>query len=277
VLTVLVCAKVSRRSHLKKLIEAYNCGTPSKVESFSTIASAMGAVARLGAEVDLVFYSLAGSENGVEDIRLLQGPLSDVPIIVEFARDHDHPPRALELLALGAYVVCSERIGRAEVLWDMFTRARGGMPPYEVIMDVTAPRDNWGFMSMVFRPGSLDLNDYVLAIRPVMDILKLNPRRLDEVDPGRRDLRERVQEAIKSREVLIAQISSQTGNTLYEIGHADALKKRIVILRRTGSSDVPALLNGFLRVEYSTMTELAMRLFFGLGGTRAMLGPPASP
>ena len=103
-------------------------------------------------------------------------------------------------------------------------------------------------------------------------MLRLELRRLDEIDPAPLDLREAVRAAIAEREVLVAQVSSTTANTMYEVGYADALKKKkIIFLWRRGSTPVPALIAGFRHVEYSTMTELAMKLFFGLGGTRADL------
>lgn len=117
---------------------------------------------------------------------------------------------------------------------------------------------------MVFTPGSLDYSEYEFAIRPVTDALGLELRRVDEIALGLADLRQRVLEAIRARDVLVAQMSTQTSNTMYEIGCADVLGKPVILLRRTGSTAIPALLRGLFYVEYSSSVELAMRLHFGL-------------
>jgi len=67
---------------------------------------------------------------------------------------------------------------------------------------------------------------------------------------------------------------------MYEIGYAEGLGKGIILLWRTGSQPIPALLKGLRYVEYSTKVELAMKLFFGLGGTQTDLyrwHPPQYP
>jgi hypothetical protein len=184
--------------------------------------------------------------------------------MVEFPASNDDANQALDLLALGVYNVYSERIDRVETFWDMFTRAINGQAPYEMLVNVAQPTTNWGFMSMVFTPGSPDLNEYLGAIRPVTDRLGLELRRVDEISSAIADLRQRVRDAIDARDVLVAQMSTQTSNTMYEVGHADALGKAIILLHRTGSTRIPTLLNGLLYIEYSSSVELAMRLFFGL-------------
>jgi hypothetical protein len=61
---------------------------------------------------------------------------------------------------------------------------------------------------------------------------------------------------------------------MYEIGFADAHNKTIIALRRNNSPPLPAVIRGALYVNYSTKTELALKLFFGLGGTMDELKNP---
>jgi hypothetical protein len=263
---VVICAEPTRRAYLENAVATYkpNAGNPVQARAFATTVEAVSALAAGPDKPAFIVYSLTGGGSTAKDLPLLGASFGGAPIIVEFPASNDDAGEALRLVSQGVYNVYSERINRVDTYWDMFTRAIGKIAPYEKIANVAQPSPNWGFMSMVFTPGSLDLNEYLSAIRPVTDSLGLELRRVDEVPSTVADLRERVQKAIKARDVLVAQMSTQSSNTMYEIGYADAVRKTVILLHRTGSSDIPALLNGLHRVEYSTSVELAMRLHFGL-------------
>lgn len=264
---VVICAKPTRLVYLEDVVATYRpgaAGSPFQVRGFPAVADAVTTLAAGKDCPTFAVYSLAGGGSPAQELPLLQGAFPRIPIIVEFAESNDDACAALELIKQGVYNVYSERINRAEMLWDMFTRAIQHMEPYERIPNVANPSPNWGFMSMIFTPGSLDYSEYLFAIRPVTDAIGLELRRVDEIPAGSTVLRQRVQEAIKARDVLVAQMSTQTSNTMYEIGCADTMGKPVILLHRTGSASIPALLHGHLYVEYSSSVELAMRLHFGL-------------
>jgi len=272
---VIVCSDGARQAALSNLIETFRGTLPVEIQEFGSPAEAVDGVSSAATPPNVVIFSLVKGTDPYKGLRFL-GSLDGKPrIIVEVPDNGDDPDMAIRLLRRGAYVVVSRYLSRTAELWRIIRKAMCNDGPHERILDVsrsaTGVLEQWGFMSMTFNPGDQNDNDYDFAIKPVTELLGLELRRLDEIDPDPRDLRESVRDAIAEREVLVAQVSSTTANTMYEVGYADAQKKKIIVLWRRGSTPVPALIVGFRRVEYSTMTELAMKLFFGLGGTRANL------
>jgi len=209
---LVVCAQAARRQYLCQVLEDYSPGVTVKVRTYATATDAIRALKRCRQHVDSIIYSRIGGANAKQEIPRLQKLLPTAPVIVEFAGDQDESREALEMLRLGVYNVLCQRIDRAEMFREMLDQARNGQPPYKSIWSVQRPRGNWGFMSMVFRLGDLDSRDYLDAIQPVMEKLGLDLKRDDEIDPRELDLRKRVQQAIPSRDVVVAQVSSQTSN-----------------------------------------------------------------
>jgi hypothetical protein len=222
-----------------------------------------------------IIFNLAGVTHADQELRLLRSAFPDVRIIVEL--DGDDPGKAFQMLRLGAFVVVSSRITKTVSLWDIITKAIGNKTPYGALMSVKRwqskqPPKQWGFMSMTFNPGDQNHIDYDLGICPAMRELGLEVQRVDDIRyTGPPDMRKKIKDAIARRPVVLAQTSSYTANTMYEIGLADAWGKTIILLRRTTGEPIPAVLKGLLYVDYSTLTELAMKLFFGLGGLPAVL------
>ncbi len=267
---MIVCADPKRQAALRRWVTGMPGGIAGLL-TYATVAEAAGALASGTPAPGFAVYSLAGGGNALQGLPELKAALPDVPVIVEFPKNVDDPKAALDLLRLGAFNVVTDRIARVNEFRDMILRGVNGTVPYPTIRSVPRPQADWGFMSMTFEPGDEIYREYLSAIRLVMDLLGLTVRRVDEIDPRPLDLRQRIHEAIGARSVLIAQVSAQTSNVMYEIGYADALNKDIIVLWRTGSSPIPAVLKGFVYVSYSTATELALKLFFGFGGTGADL------
>jgi len=134
---------------------------------------------------------------------------------------------------------------------------------------------NWGY-------DHPDGVDYQRAVRPVMWQLGLKLQRLDEFVLEETNIRRRTEEAITQRPVLVAIISPHdpdqpksppSPNVMFEVGVACALGKQILLLYRDTARDslvrnevIPAVLKGEVFVEYSSYTDLALKLFFGFGG-----------
>ena len=267
-LAIVICTDVGRRSFLIAVVRQYGPGI--QVQDFASAIDAVNAGRATADTVQFVVLALTGGGDPPADLPLLQGAFPQAPLIVEL--EDDAPEVGFEMVRLGAFVAVAPDITRTKQLWDIITKAMGGGRPYPPIVPVNRPDDEWGFMSMTFNPGDQNHNDYFLAVSPVMKYLALGLHRLDEIPySGPPELRSRIKNGISGRPVLVAQISSHTPNTMYEIGLADAQDKTIIPLRRTDGDPLPAVLQGIVYVEYSTMTELAMKLFFGLGGTRADL------
>jgi hypothetical protein len=221
----------------------------------------------------VVLLSRVGGGDPDRDIPFLRSVRHDIPIVVEL--DGDDPKAAFAMLRLRAYNVVSNKIFNVGELCDILIRAIGNSPAYPPQYgNPERPQPNWGFTSMTFKPGSQDNADFNLAIRPTARVLRLGIERCDEIASERAsDLRIRIQKAILQRSVLVAQLSTCTLNTMYEIGFADARKKTIIFLLRR-PSPLPAVLQGVAYLEYSTWTELAMKLFYGLGGNENDLRSP---
>ena len=270
-LVLVVCRQTLRRDLLCTALRTLLVGF--QVIGCESPAQAAARLADSGATAVVVLLSLVGGGDAQQDIRLLRGARPNIPIVVELAEDN--PEDAFEMLALGAFnVVCSE-LSRFGELCDILIRAIGNGPAYPPQYgNPERPQPNWGFISMTFEPGSQDNADFNWAIRPTARVLRLGIERCDEIASERAsDLRIRIQKAILQRSVLVAQLSTCTLNTMYEIGFADAKKKRIIFLLRR-RNPLPAVLEGAAYLDYSTWTELAMKLFFGLGGNENDLRTP---
>jgi hypothetical protein len=211
--------------------------------------------------------SLVG-ETPHRELDALRQAFPEAPVTVEL--HWDDPAMAFAMLRSGAYNVISSRpIFRAEELWRLVTRSVSGNQPYPaLVQENQRPQPAWGFMSMTFDVRSLDHSDYELAIRPTMRHLGLGLHRIDEIPYNGFPMgRERIVNEINNRPVLVALVTTLTLNTMDEITVARQGRKTVLPLRRyQRAEDLPEHLKGMFYVEYASMTELAMKLFVGLGG-----------
>jgi len=274
-LGIIVCEDASWRGELVDVVTTHRRSMPVDVQDYETPLAAVAALGSSPPPVDFVVFSLVGGGDASQGLAHLKGACRDARVIIEFAEDYDNPTEAIELLREGAFVVVSQSMLRRAELWGTITHAISNNTPHDTVLHVKRPGKgklkNWGFMSMTFNPGDQNRLDYQFAIEPVMGLLRLELHRVDRISFTSAVLLERVQQAIRGHDVIVAQISATTDNTMYEVGYADSLNKQPIVLWRRGSQPVPALIENFVRVEYATMTELAMKLFFGLGGTRSDL------
>ena len=132
-------------------------------------------------------------------------------------------------------------------------------------------------------------------------------KRRNEIPTNQSDLVGRWRMGFRKRKVVVALVSSPTDWTNYEMGFARGYGNPILALYREFGGEqgratilrfpildwlvkalaresggvrergFPGYLKGHKLVKYSTMTQLAMKLFFGLGGTEADLFPEDRP
>jgi hypothetical protein len=284
---VVICRDARRLAALTRGLERGNRQDGGAVHGFPSAQEAVLACQGRLHGWDVLVLSLVGGVDPARELPLLLQAFPGVPVVIDL--HYDSPLKAFDLLRRGAYNVFYFDLLRQAKFWEIITRAASGQAPYRTLVRVTRPRRVWAFMSMTFRGDDQNHNDYEFAISPALWRLKLGLERYDDIPrTGPSDLRARIQQYIEQRAALIAQVSTFTLNTVYEIAFAEALNRRaevegraaarktILFLRRDtgkGVHEIPPVLKGIEYVSYSNMTELAMRLFFGLGGTIDDLSP----
>jgi hypothetical protein len=270
---IIICRDDTRREFLAEVTQYAPKSNLDLIEC-ATVTDVSGS--SIPKDVPFIIVSLVGGGDGGPEISILRQRFPKARIIVEL--DDDDVERAFEMLRFGAFNVVSGLITRTALLWDIFTKAIvADLRPYGPLIDVgikdmkkgTWP---WGFMSMPFDATSPAHGDYFFAICPTMKRLGLDLRRMDEMTyEGIPRLQEKAREAISACPVFVTLVSYLTANCLLEIGLALANKKTLILLWRPDTGAMPEILKGQFYVEYATMTELAMKLFFGLGGNNADL------
>ena len=106
-------------------------------------------------------------------------------------------------------------------------------------------------------------------------------RRANGHQPARRDkkvdLRAATHDDILGSEIVLALLTTKdrdtmpNPNVMYEVGYAVHAERKVLLLRHRGSCARPIMCPESLEVPYSSNTELALALFFGMGGTQADL------
>jgi hypothetical protein len=267
----------SDRSHLEKLMEMKAFDTSGcHWESYSSVDAFVNTPGSIFDELKVALLSQFGLE---ETRQLLEGLArvrnkSAAPALVEL--QVDDPLLAYRLLGHEAIHVVSSAIFRVERLWwgCMMTFSGCPQPFYKpVLPKVTRPAAEWGFMSMVYDVTKPDHFEYERAISPTMKRLRLELSRCDEVPTSELDLKRQIAEAIRNSQVVVVQVSSQSPWTIWEVGFAEGSQKQLLLLYRERSCDKPGFLQAYRHLEYCTATELALKLFFGLGGTMNDLLP----
>jgi hypothetical protein len=281
---MIVCAHEERLAYLRELAEKYD---PLAIGPWPCARSVDEAIALLqGPERPPLFllFSLRGRHFDHEDVFRLTAK-TELPVLVEL--DGDHPQEAFKMLGHGAFHVVSSLITHDKKLWSVISKVAAGDPqPIEdpILKEVHVQRSakNWGFMCMNYESTKVENSDYDFGIKPVMKRLDLDLKRCDRIRTSEAALRVQVQKGIRERLVLVVLVSSCTAWTHYEMGYAHGRKKVSLPLYRESSGErapgaIPDFLAGDKLTTYCTKTELAMKLFFGLGGTEKDLLPEDRP
>lgn len=89
-----------------------------------------------------------------------------------------------------------------------------------------------------------------LVLEPTISGAEMTPKRADEIY-GARPLLEKIWKGIQEAEVVLADLTGRSPNVLYELGLANVIGKRILILTQD-PNDVPTDLADYFQIRYST-------------------------
>lgn len=271
---IVICADADRRRHLAEAVKERLPAGWGGVRDFAVRAEAAAYLKNTPAVASVVLYSLVGASTDERRLPPLRDMFGERTVVVEL--DRDDPGQALDMVRLGAFnVLHSQPCWDTQNFWLVMSRALARDKPYPVILPVKRPsKKKWGFVSMPFDTTHPSHNDYYFAVCPVMKALKLELARYDDMDKryAGSDLRSRTATLIEERAVFLLLASTVTEDMAIEVGCAIAYKLQMICLRRHTPNQtlgpLPDLLQGTEEHRYANMIELAMRLFFGLGGTQ---------
>jgi hypothetical protein len=280
---MIVCADQGRCEYMKD-VEKYDPIRTGRWDHAGSIDEAIDLLVKSRTLHRFILLSMVGEQFSVDDLQRLKA-VTRTPVIVEL--DGDDPQEAFRMLGHGAIHVASRFISRVDKYWDIISKVSSGQhqPISSLLLKPTElqrPMKNWGFMCMSYQITILEHSDYYYAIKPTTDRLGLDLNRCDAIPTNESDLLAQVKNAIDERSVLVVHVSSATEWTVFEMGVAVGLGKVVLLLFRESGGErargaIPRFLIRDRLVKYCTMTELAMKLFFGLGGTDADLRPEDRP
>ena len=272
--------KQQKRDRLVEVLKKCQAARRKKVLSFASTERASTLLKGDAASVDVVIVSMERGHSIAAKLAEVRECFPFGRIVVDLPRDI--PALGFEALLHGAscvdfgLYVNSDPHGK---LNDFVTRVADNK---QESIDIytsnwrsqNADPSQWGFMSMTFDQSSQAYDDYRSALRPAANRAGVDLRRVDEIDRYRSNILDLVRSAIKERKVFVVDLAHITQSTMYEFGFADALERSILCIKRIragavhsrNDDDIPALIRSFVRLEYSTTTELALRFFFTVGG-----------
>lgn len=99
---------------------------------------------------------------------------------------------------------------------------------------VSSYRPNTAFVMMAIDESNPELEDIKIAIKETFHAFEIKAVVADEIEHGEA-ITDRVLSEIESSEFLIADLTLERPNVYYEIGYADALKKRVILVRKKGT------------------------------------------
>ena len=95
-------------------------------------------------------------------------------------------------------------------------------------------RPNTAFVMMAIDDDKPELEDIKNVIKDVFEEYEIDAVAADEIE-HEGAITDRILSEIESREFLIADLTHERPNVYYEIGHAHALNKRVILVRKKGT------------------------------------------
>lgn len=279
-IVLVICVVQQKRDRLVEVLKQCKAACRRDVLSFDSTERASAYLREDAVNVDVVIISLEQCRSVATKLAEVRERFPQGRIVVDLPLDI--PNAAFDALSHGASCadfglsINNDPQGK---LSDYVTRVADNK---QESMDIYACNwrsknaipSRWGFMCMTFDRNSQAYDDYRSAIRPAADRAGIDLKRVDEIDRNRLNMLDLVRAAIRERKVFVIDLTHITPNTMYEFGYADALHRSILCIKRvragavypSNDDGIPTLIKSFVRLEYSTTTELALRFFFTIGG-----------
>lgn len=134
-----------------------------------------------------------------------------------------------------------------------------------VLGESTRYRPNTAFIMMAMNTAKPELNDVVDAVKQVFDQFGIKALRVDDIEYDGK-ITEQIMSEIASSEFLFADLTDERPNVYYEVGYAHAIKKRVMLYRKTGTN-IHFDLAGYNCIEYDCIRDLKDKLNKRLSST----------
>lgn len=114
------------------------------------------------------------------------------------------------------------------------------------------------FIMMWMDPNQPELNDVVDTVKDVFENFDIKAIRADDIEHESL-ITHRILNEISSSEFLFADLTGSRPNVYYEVGYAHALKKRVILFRKSGT-DLHFDLSGYNCPDYQNLRDLKEKL-----------------
>lgn len=124
--------------------------------------------------------------------------------------------------------------------------------------DAARYQPNTAFIMMWMDPKKPELNDVADTVRDTFKKFGIQAVRADDIE-HEGQITQRILDEIRSSEFLFADLSGERPNVYYEVGYAHALKKRVILFRKSWEG-IHFDLAGYNCPEYATLRDLREKL-----------------